>query len=265
MASKNSISRRSFLKAVGAGSAAVAAAGVLTACGGSSSSTASSAASTAASAAPATTELAAEQVLNLIYTDLALIDVNDVRNSNEFEVLTAVQEGLFRTFTDENGVDVVENAGCESYDVSDDGLTYTFHLREGMVWSDDQPVTAQNYVDSWLRLVNPDLAFSYAFLAYGIVGAEDYCENGGKLEDVAVELVDDLTDSGQTLHAVTNMLRERHPAITELRTAVIWTKGVSSWRPDYAAEHLPTSPWIHQPFEQYDKLSLQDLQHRNAK
>ena len=112
MASKHSISRRSFLKAVGAGSAAVAAAGVLTACGGSSSSTASSAASTAASAAPATTELAAEQVLNLIYTDLALIDVNDVRNSNEFEVLTAVQEGLFRTFTDENGVDVVENAGC---------------------------------------------------------------------------------------------------------------------------------------------------------
>ena len=168
-----------------------AAAGVLSACGGSSS-TASSAAGTAASAAPATTELADQQVLNLTYTELSLIDVNDVRNANEFEVLTAVQEGLFRTFTDENGVDVVENAGCESYDVSEDGLTYTFHLRDGMKWSDDQPVTAQNYVDSWLRLVNPELAFSYAFLAYGIVGAEDYCENGGKEEDVAVELVDEL-------------------------------------------------------------------------
>mgnify|MGYP003603297658 FL=1 len=80
-----------------------------------------------------------------------------------------------------------------------------------------------------------------------------------------VLLVDDLTDSGQTLHAVTNMLRERHPAITELRTAVIWTKGISSRRPDYAAQHLPTSPWIHQPFEIYDKLSLQDLQQKNAK
>ena len=66
MASKHSISRRSFLKAVGAGSAAVAAAGVLTACGGSSSSTASSAAS---AAAPATTELAAEPVS---YTHLTL-------------------------------------------------------------------------------------------------------------------------------------------------------------------------------------------------
>ncbi len=189
------INRRSFLKAVGVSSIGIAAAGALSACGGSSSSTAASstAASSAASTAAATTELADEQVLNLTYTDLSLIDVNDVRNANEFEVLTAVQEGLFRTFTDESGVDVVENAGCESYDVSDDDLTYTFHLREGMVWSDGEPVTAQNYVDSWLRLVNPDLAFSYAFLAYGIVGAEDYCENGGSVEDVAVAYVDDLT------------------------------------------------------------------------
>lgn len=195
MSENKSISRRSFLKVLGAGSASVAAAGVLTACGGSSSSAASSAAgaSSSASSAAATTELAAEQVLNKTYTDLSLLDVNDVRNANEFEVLTAVQEGLFRTFSDENGVDVVENAGCTSYEVSDDGMTYTFHLREGMVWSDGEPVTAQNYVDSWLRLVNPDLAFSYAFLAYGIVGAEDYCENGGALEDVGVELVDELT------------------------------------------------------------------------
>lgn len=187
------IDRRSFLKAVGASSLSLAAAGALSACGGSSSSTAASSAVAESAATSAVTELADEQVLNLTYTDLSLIDVNDVRNANEFEVLTAVQEGLFRTFTDENGVDVMENAGCESYDVSDDSLTYTFHLRDGMTWSDGEPVTAQNYVDSWLRLVNPDLAFSYAFLAYGIVGAEDYCENGGSVENVGVAYVDDLT------------------------------------------------------------------------
>lgn len=187
------IDRRSFLKAVGASSLSLAAAGALSACGGSSSSTAASSAVAESAATSAVTELADEQVLNLTYIDLSLIDVNDVRNANEFEVLTAVQEGLFRTFTDENGVDVMENAGCESYDVSDDSLTYTFHLRDGMTWSDGEPVTAQNYVDSWLRLVNPDLAFSYAFLAYGIVGAEDYCENGGSVENVGVAYVDDLT------------------------------------------------------------------------
>ncbi len=140
-------------------------------------------------------ELADEQVLNLRLTDLKLLDVNDARNFNEFQILTEVQEGLFRTFTDENGVDVVENAGCTSYEISDDNLTYTFHLRDGCVWSDGVPVTAQNYVDSWLRLINPESAFAYAFLATGIVGAEAYYNGEGAVEDVAIQYIDDLTFS----------------------------------------------------------------------
>src|SRR6478735_7698213 len=44
------------------------------------------------------------------------------------------------------------------------------------------------------------------------------------------------------------------PSISELRSAVLWTKGVSSYTPDYHVELLPTSPWIHQPFEEYDDL-----------
>lgn len=139
-------------------------------------------------------KLADEQVLNLRLIDLSLIDVNDVRNSNEFQVLTECQEGLFRTFT-EDGVDVTENAGCTSYEISEDGLTYTFHLREESVWSDGVPVTAQHYVDSWMRLLNPDNAFSYAFLATGIKGADAYYNGEGAAEDVAIELIDDLTFS----------------------------------------------------------------------
>lgn len=68
-----------------------------------------------------------------------------------------------------------------------------------------------------------------------------------------VLLVDDLADSGVTLHAVVDRLRAL-PSITELRSAVIWQKGVSKFMPDYYAEALPTSPWIHQPFEIYDTL-----------
>jgi hypothetical protein len=52
------------------------------------------------------------------------------------------------------------------------------------------------------------------------------------------------------------------PAISELRSAVIWTKAVSSYQPDYTVEHLPTSPWIHQPFEEYDGLRPDVLQQR---
>jgi len=74
-----------------------------------------------------------------------------------------------------------------------------------------------------------------------------------------VLLVDDLADSGHTLNAVINQLRNNYKPITELRSAVIWTKGVSSFKPDYSVEELPTNPWIHQPFEGYDSLSPEQL------
>ena len=73
-----------------------------------------------------------------------------------------------------------------------------------------------------------------------------------------VLLVDDLADSGVTLRAVVDRLRSV-PSITELRSAVIWTKGVSSYTPDYSIETLPSSPWIHQPFEEYDTLRPEAL------
>lgn len=78
-----------------------------------------------------------------------------------------------------------------------------------------------------------------------------------------VLLVDDLADSGITLRAVVDRLRGM-PAITELRTAVIWVKAVSTYVPEYFVEGLPTSPWIHQPFEEYDTLRPQELARRYA-
>jgi len=68
-----------------------------------------------------------------------------------------------------------------------------------------------------------------------------------------VLLVDDLADSGVTLKAVVERLRGM-PAVKELRSAVIWTKSVSTYTPDYYVEMLETSPWIHQPFEIYDDM-----------
>jgi uncharacterized protein len=74
-----------------------------------------------------------------------------------------------------------------------------------------------------------------------------------------VLLVDDLADSGKTLLAVIDMLRTSYAPITELRSAVIWTKGLSSFTPDYSVEYLPSNPWIHQPFESYDDMGAQKL------
>ena len=68
-------------------------------------------------------------------------------------------------------------------------------------------------------------------------------------------LVDDLVDSGVTLEAVKAHLldRARFPEVREVRTAVLWYKACSACRPDYFVEHLADSPWIHQPFERYDR------------
>ena len=69
-----------------------------------------------------------------------------------------------------------------------------------------------------------------------------------------VLLVDDLADTGHTLNAVIDTLKDNYQPITELRSAVIWTKGVSSFKPEYSVEFLESNPWIHQPFEPYDNI-----------
>jgi hypothetical protein len=74
-----------------------------------------------------------------------------------------------------------------------------------------------------------------------------------------VLLVDDLADSGKTLKAVIDLLKNNYSPITELRSAVLWTKGVSAFTPDYSVEFLPTNPWIHQPFEGYDAMRPEQL------
>ena len=74
-----------------------------------------------------------------------------------------------------------------------------------------------------------------------------------------VLLVDDLADTGHTLKVVIDTLRNNYEPVTELRSAVLWTKGVSTFEPDYSVEYLPTNPWIHQPFEHYDRTRPTDL------
>jgi hypoxanthine phosphoribosyltransferase len=75
-------------------------------------------------------------------------------------------------------------------------------------------------------------------------------------------VADDLADSGTTLAQLVPALRVRHPQAKEIRTAVLWRKGASIAEPDYAIEHLPSNPWIHQPFEEYDHMRPADLKAR---
>ncbi len=72
-------------------------------------------------------------------------------------------------------------------------------------------------------------------------------------------LIDDLVDSGVTLERVQADLALRCRGVTEVRSAVIWYKACSIMRPDYYVDYLPDSPWIHQPFEVYDEMTVDRL------
>jgi hypoxanthine phosphoribosyltransferase len=77
-----------------------------------------------------------------------------------------------------------------------------------------------------------------------------------------VLLVDDMVDSGHTLETVFRTLPQRFPHIADIRTAVVWYKACSVFKPDYYVEYLADNPWIHQPFEVYDTLRPEALKAR---
>ncbi|MBI1238766.1 MAG: peptide ABC transporter substrate-binding protein [Alphaproteobacteria bacterium] len=73
---------------------------------------------------------------------------------------------------------------AESYTVSDDGLTYTFTIREGHVWSDGVPVTADDFVYALRRINDPKTAAQYASLTFAVKNAE--AVNAGEMAPDAV-------------------------------------------------------------------------------
>ena len=69
------------------------------------------------------------------------------------------------------------------WETSPDGLTYTFHLRPGLRWSNGTPLVAGDFVYSWIRVLRPETAARNAGLFYSIANAEEF--NAGKLTDPA--------------------------------------------------------------------------------
>lgn len=81
---------------------------------------------------------------------------------------------------------------AESWETSEDGLTWTFHLREGLKWSDGSDLTANDFVYSWKRVCDPNVAAPYAETVLGMVEGYDAAIEGD-LDALAVTATDDLT------------------------------------------------------------------------
>ncbi|MDC0558796.1 ABC transporter substrate-binding protein [Candidatus Izimaplasma bacterium] len=109
--------------------------------------------------------------------------------SDSGDVIMQTFEGLVREI---NGV--VYPGIAESWVTSTDGLTITFHLRESN-WSDGTPLTAHDFVYSWLRAMNPDTMSEYSWIwdYTNVVGAADFVFGSGDASIVGITAVNDLT------------------------------------------------------------------------
>ncbi|WP_075618917.1 peptide ABC transporter substrate-binding protein [Paenisporosarcina indica] len=119
-------------------------------------------------------------------------DLNQVKTTDgiSFGILNNIMEGLYRL--DENHEAVP--AMAESVEISEDKLTYTFKLREGVKWSNGDPVTAADFRYSWLRAIHPDTAGSYAFIIADYVkGAAEFVEGVATDSEVGIVAEDDTT------------------------------------------------------------------------
>lgn len=116
------------------------------------------------------------------------LDSNKSVDGMANEILFHISEGLVR-----NSDGKTEPGIAESWEISQDGLTYTFHLRDS-VWSDGVPLTAGDFEYSFKRFLNPATGSSFVETAYGIVNAEAF--NKGEITDeseVGIKALDDKT------------------------------------------------------------------------
>lgn len=97
-------------------------------------------------------------------------------------------EGLLAL--DENGQ--LKAGQAESWETSDDGLTWTFHLRDGLKWSDGTDLTANDFVYSWQRVCDPEVAAPYAETVLGMVKGYDEAV-AGDITKLDVQAPDDKT------------------------------------------------------------------------
>jgi oligopeptide transport system substrate-binding protein len=117
-------------------------------------------------------------------------DISKSTGSYEYHVIRNTYEPLFdfdfKTFE-------LQPRGALSYEISADGLVYTYKLNPDAKWSDGKPVTAQDYVYGLMRLIDPKLASPMSYELDMVKGATDYYTGKGAMEGVGIRAVDDLT------------------------------------------------------------------------
>lgn len=144
-------------------------------------------------------EESAEQILNLTDTqDIPTMDTTQATDTVAFNAMNQVFEGLYRL--DKENKPILGMAAEEPKVEEKDGETvYTFKIRDDANWSDDSPVTADDFVYAWKKIIHPDTMGGYASMmgTAGIKNGNEIITEGdplyGKVDELGVKAVDDKT------------------------------------------------------------------------
>ncbi|MFO8069548.1 MAG: peptide ABC transporter substrate-binding protein [Alkalibacterium sp.] len=133
-----------------------------------------------------------EQVLNVqLDVEVASMDPQIATDGTSFEVIANTIEGLYQTDSDGQAVAAL----VDTAEKSEDGLSYTFKLREDAQWSNGEPVTAHDFVYAWRRLADPDTGSEYSYIMgiAGLVNANEVLAGEKAPEELGVEALDEYT------------------------------------------------------------------------
>ena len=128
----------------------------------------------------------------MVETPVESLDPQIATDGTSFEVIAGYTDGLTQMDAEGGAIPAI----AESWDISDDGTVYTFHLRDDAVWSNGDPVTAADFVFGWQRAVDPANASEYSYMLSDIgqvVNAAEIIAGEKDVSELGVKAVDDKT------------------------------------------------------------------------
>ena len=118
------------------------------------------------------------------------LDPHVVTGLLEHRILTSLFEGLAKLDTET--LEPIPGV-AESWEISEDGTKYTFHLRENAKWSNGDPVTSQDFLYAWQRILTPKMASEYSYMLFCLKNAEAFFKGEVPFSEVGAKALDDRT------------------------------------------------------------------------
>ncbi|NBG87205.1 peptide ABC transporter substrate-binding protein [Isachenkonia alkalipeptolytica] len=134
-----------------------------------------------------------DQVLNMsLGAEPDSLDVAKTSDMYSNSVLLQTMETLTRLEVDEDGETVVVPGAATEWEVSEDGMEWTFHLREAK-WSDGEPLTAMDYEYGVKRILNPETASPISSVLHEVKNAQKIAQGEMEISEAGIEALDDKT------------------------------------------------------------------------